>query len=117
LGISDPDGNIIDPENNSLGWNEDNLTFTAIKWTLLEASLAPIPADAMASIRSLSNRPDIEAIRVRMLSRQRMCQRTSDLQYDEASPTVAMIIARAKKRQQLHDDYQSALAASEDQGD
>jgi phage head maturation protease len=47
--ISDDDGNIIDP--NSRGW-DDSLTYTATKWQLLECSLAPVPADAAASVRS-----------------------------------------------------------------
>jgi hypothetical protein len=57
---------------------------------------------------------DIGAIRARMLCRQRMHVRAADLEtYDEddAAAEVAVIIARAKKRQQLHDSVQEALLA------
>lgn len=50
--ITDDDGNVIDPETTRISLH-DNLTFTASRWELLEASLVSVPADASASIRSL----------------------------------------------------------------
>jgi Caudovirus prohead serine protease len=74
--ISDEDGNIIDPDRASY---EDNLTFLATRWALLECSLVSVPADSLASIRSLSaDAPDfIRDARARMMTRQRMVERMS----------------------------------------
>lgn len=55
--ISDDDGNVIDPETTRISL-DDNLTFTASRWELLEASLVSVPADASASIRSLGSGQD-----------------------------------------------------------
>src|SRR5437899_8299906 len=57
---------------------DDNLSFEATRWELLEASLVLVPADGSASVRSLGsgNHPDdLTDIRGRMLSRQRMATR------------------------------------------
>jgi hypothetical protein len=43
---------------------DDDLTFTATRWQLFEASLVGVPADAASSIRSLgANDPVIADIR------------------------------------------------------
>ena len=55
--IKDKDGNIIDPEFDRIRW-DDNLTFTAIRWELLEGSMVTVPADPMASIRSFGTGQD-----------------------------------------------------------
>ncbi|MGY3506320.1 HK97 family phage prohead protease [Bradyrhizobium sp. USDA 4471] len=55
--ITDDDGNVIDPETTRVSLY-DNLTFTASRWELLEASLVSVPADASASIRSLGSGQD-----------------------------------------------------------
>jgi hypothetical protein len=74
--ISDEDGNIIDPDRASY---EDDLTFTATRWSLLECSLVSVPADAMASVRSLDDTaPDyIVNARARMMARQAISDRNS----------------------------------------
>jgi phage head maturation protease len=46
----DADGDAVNPE--SAQWDSD-LVFTAVKWSLLEASLVGVPADSAASVRSL----------------------------------------------------------------
>jgi phage head maturation protease len=103
--ITDAEGDVIDPETDRIRWDDDNLTFTAINWQLLEASLVTVPADATAAIRSAallademplpgmirvvkraggsmsfeyepaSDKSELEAIRGRMRSRQTMLNR------------------------------------------
>jgi phage head maturation protease len=72
----DADGNKVDPDR--AGWG-DNLTFTATRWTLAEASLVGVPADSLAMIRSLDGHSDdataVEDARVRMMCRERMNMR------------------------------------------
>jgi phage head maturation protease len=54
--ITDGDGNIINPEKDRVRWDDDDLTFTATDWQLLEASLVTVPADTAAAIRSYAGR-------------------------------------------------------------
>jgi hypothetical protein len=65
---------------------DDDLTFTAVKWDLHEASLVSVPADPMSRIRSFGGGADralpqidadygVAATRMRMLARQRMAER------------------------------------------
>jgi hypothetical protein len=83
--ITDEDGNVIDPEVDRVRWDDD-LTFTATRWELLEASLVCVPADGSASIRSLQadagRRQSIADVRARMWARQRMVERMSCNSYD-----------------------------------
>lgn len=74
--ISDEDGRVVDPDSASY---DDSLTFTATKWSLLECSLVSVPADSLASVRSLGDgAPDfIVNARARMMARQRMVERMS----------------------------------------
>jgi Caudovirus prohead serine protease len=74
--ISDEDGRVVDPDRASY---EDDLTFTATRWSLLECSLVSVPADSLASVRSLGDGgPDfIRDARARMMARQRMVERMS----------------------------------------
>jgi phage head maturation protease len=77
--ISDSDGNVIDPEKQQMRWDEDALTFTAVRWQLLEASLVGVPADADSAVRSfggVASHDAVTDIRSRMLARQRMHERT-----------------------------------------
>jgi hypothetical protein len=73
--VSDEDGRILDQENTY--WSDgDIFTYTALNWELLEVSLVTVAADANASIRSVNTLADIRA---RMMSRQRMVERQSEL--------------------------------------
>lgn len=49
--ITDEDGNVVDPETQRMRF-DDNYTFTAKRWELLEVSLVSVPADPSAIIRS-----------------------------------------------------------------
>jgi phage head maturation protease len=75
--ISDDDGDIIDPEKGQMRW-DDKLTFTAVRWQLLEASLVGVPADAASAVRSFGSMVtgDLVDVRARMLARQRMHERS-----------------------------------------
>ena len=71
--ITDDDGDTVDE--NSIRWDDD-LSFTATRWQLFEASLVGVPADASAAIRSLSSGVKIvENIRTKMRMRQLMVRR------------------------------------------
>ena len=59
--ITDPDGDVIDLETERLQYGVE-YTFTAVRWTLLEASLVSVPADPEAVIRSRSVADTGEAI-------------------------------------------------------
>jgi phage head maturation protease len=78
--VADEDGRIIDPE--TTVWN-DGLTFTALKWELLEISIVSVPADALAGVRSFDDLvycdDNLDNVRARMLARQNMSDRMSQL--------------------------------------
>ena len=71
--ISDEDGNPVDEEAARF---EDDLTFTATRWELLEASLVSVPADSLASVRSIDTGP-LADVRARMHARQAISDRNS----------------------------------------
>jgi phage head maturation protease len=70
----DGDGDEVDP--NRAGWNDD-LVFTATRWMLHEVSMVGVPADALATVRSLggANNTTARDAKVRMQVRERMHQR------------------------------------------
>jgi hypothetical protein len=75
--VSDSSGRVLDPDT-SPRWDDD-LTFTAVRWQLLEASLVGVPADAASAIRSfggVAGHDGVTDIRVRMQARQRMHERS-----------------------------------------
>jgi phage head maturation protease len=72
--ITDENGDIVDPEVDRVRW-DDELTFTATRWELLEASLVCVPADASASIRTLGGGDKHADVRARMLARQTISAR------------------------------------------
>jgi phage head maturation protease len=68
--ITDADGEVVDERN--VRWN-DNLTFTATRWALLECSAVGVPADSVAQVRSMPRGfIALEDIRTRMRVRHRM---------------------------------------------
>jgi len=78
--VADGDGDIVDEKN--VRW-DDELTFTATRWQLFEASLVGVPADATAAVRSISGYdPMIADVRARMVARHNMVKRLSRL-HDE----------------------------------
>lgn len=82
--ISDSEGRKIDPDIDRVRWDDD-LTFTATSWELLEASLVTVPADSSASVRSAHGyrdrtlpaefNPHNRAVLARMRARQNMTLR------------------------------------------
>jgi hypothetical protein len=77
--ITDPDGNVIDPEKERMQW-DIKYTFTATRWTLLEVSLVSVPADPDAVVRTANPDGGIGAggaaeVLARMMTRQRECER------------------------------------------
>jgi len=79
--ITDEDGDIVDERN--VRW-DDNLTFTATRWQLFEASLVGVPADGASMVRSLGGRRDqVADIKARVLARHRMMLRAAKLTNDE----------------------------------
>jgi phage head maturation protease len=76
--ISDADGQVLDPDDTHIRW-DDNLTFTATRWDLHEASLVAVPADHLSGIRSIGAVTDIDLVnrRARMKARQTICDRNS----------------------------------------
>jgi phage head maturation protease len=80
--ITSEDGHVIDPDVERIRWDEDGLTFTAIRWSLHEGSLVSVPADQFSGTRSLGSgndrafvTNDLAGVRTRMLVRQRMSER------------------------------------------
>jgi phage head maturation protease len=76
--ITDPDGDIIDPET-QMRWDDTENTFTAVRWQLLEASLVSVPADQLSAVRSFGGAAtgDLVDVQARMLARQRMHERSA----------------------------------------
>jgi hypothetical protein len=81
--ITDSDGNVLDPEVQNIRFDDD-LTFTATRWSLHEGSLVSVPADSLSGIRSFGSGADrsfafnnVADIRARMMIRQRMSERQS----------------------------------------
>jgi HK97 family phage prohead protease len=71
--VTDADGDVV--EEDHIHWSDD-LTFTAVRWELYEASLTGIPADIASAIRSAGGRPNVVAdTRARMMARERMAMR------------------------------------------
>ena len=75
--ITDADGEEVDPR--STRWDDDNLTFTAVKWQLAEISLVSCPADSEAGVRAAA------ALR-------------ADRAYYTMSPEVRASVARTRSR-------------------
>lgn len=79
--ITDADGDVV--EERDVRWDDD-LTFTATRWQLFEASLVGVPADAVAMVRSMSiGGPIVANVFARMQARQRMHDRMMKAFYNE----------------------------------
>jgi HK97 family phage prohead protease len=75
--IRDANGKVLDPEHDRISL-DGTLTFEAVDWELLEASLVTVPADSAATIRSFGSGKTpkyIQDVRARMLARQRIIER------------------------------------------
>ncbi|UVO34682.1 HK97 family phage prohead protease [Bradyrhizobium arachidis] len=85
--ITDGEGNVLDPEKDRIRMDDD-LTFTATRWELLEASLVTVPADASAMIRSLdaASPSPVTGPLARMKSRQRMIDAQASLTVGSHQP-------------------------------
>jgi phage head maturation protease len=92
--VKDSDGDIVDTDKDRIRWDDD-LTFTATKWELLEASMVAVPADDGASVRSFaSTNSIIRDVRARMAVRQAMSDRMSE-------PTIKDVRARMAARHRM----------------
>jgi phage head maturation protease len=106
--ITDSDGRVIDPAVERMRWDDDNLTFTASRWKLLELSLVSVPADSAAEIRSYDRElpPSVAIIadvRARMLVRHRMHERQQEML------ARCDVRGRMTARQGMHDRHQAML--------
>jgi phage head maturation protease len=81
--IADANGKVLDPDVQRINFDDD-LTFTATRWELLECSLVSVPADSAAMVRSMgggNDRQIIADVQARMLARHRISLRQS--MYDD----------------------------------
>jgi phage head maturation protease len=75
--ITDKSGKVLDPEVQRINFDDD-LTFTAKRWELVESSLVSVPSDSAAMVRSLGGSHDrqiVADIKTRMLVRHRIATR------------------------------------------
>lgn len=106
--ITDPDGKVVDPDKDRVRWDED-LTFTATRWQLFEASLVGVPADGTAMIRSFGSGKDRPVPEVDELARRalKVTKRFGDLEVTYEFPRVTSPItdirARMEARQSMHE--------------
>lgn len=102
--ISDADGKVLDPEKDRVRWDDD-LTFTATRWQLLEASLVGVPADGTAMIRSLGSGKDrsLPEIDPLSLGAEKITKRFGDMivtyEYPRIKSPLDDVRARMKARQ------------------
>jgi hypothetical protein len=110
--IADQDGRAIDPEREMVRWDDD-LTFTATRWELLEASLVAVPADGCAGIRSLGSGGDRPVPEVDELARRsiRIIKQFGDASVTYELPGIRSplsdIRARMQARQAMHEAQQA----------
>jgi phage head maturation protease len=84
--IRDKKGNVVDPDSNR--WADDDLTFIATEWTLVEASLVSIPADASAVMRHDQAYSAMSPHARRALARMRMRQAAASTNTIAVAPPV-----------------------------
>lgn len=106
--ISDAEGKVIDPGADQMRWDEE-LTFTATRWQLFEASLVGVPADGTAMIRSLGSGKDRELPEIDELAQRaiKVTKRFGDFEVTYELPRIKSpledIRARMQARQAMHD--------------
>jgi hypothetical protein len=104
--ISDADGKVLDPDADKLRWDDD-LTFTATRWQLFEASLVGVPADGTAMVRSLGSGKDRAVPMLDEMARGavKITKRMGDLEvtyeYPGATSPINDIRARMAARQAM----------------
>jgi phage head maturation protease len=102
--ITDVDGKVIDPDKDRVRF-DDELTFTATRWQLFEASLVGVPADAASSIRSFGSGKDRPMPEIDELARGaiKVTKRFGDMEvtyeYPRATSPLTDIRARMEARQ------------------
>jgi phage head maturation protease len=96
--VTDSDGALVDENNTS--WDDD-LTYTATRWQLYEASLVGVPADILSAVRKLGNGSDFNVADTiaRMEARQRM----------SGASGVSDIRSRMQSRQAMYEASQTLL--------
>jgi hypothetical protein len=105
--IRNQDGDIIDPARDRIQFDDD-LTFTAVRWELLECSPVTVPADNLASVRFDAGLAD-QALprsvidRLDLLAGMRVRQAMYDRQAAAAEKNRALadVIARMKTRARM----------------
>lgn len=106
--ITDADGEVLDPDQDRMRWDED-LTFTATRWQLFEASLVGVPADGTAMVRSLGSGRDRQLPETDELARGaiKVTKRFGDFEvtyeYPRVKAPLTDIRARMQARQAMHD--------------
>lgn len=83
--ITDKDGRVLDPETDIIRFDDD-LTFTATRWEIHEASLVSVPADAPAMIRSSDGNDAVGAVYARIRARQKMIERQAERHQRDDNP-------------------------------
>ncbi|HMF50184.1 MAG TPA: hypothetical protein VK603_16140 [Candidatus Saccharimonadales bacterium] len=108
--ITDDGGKVLDPDNTQIRW-DDNLTFTATRWDLHEASLVAVPADHLSGIRSIGSGadrslPQVDELRngaIRITKRFGDCSISYDYPDLRRKPSLIDVRARMKARQAISD--------------
>jgi phage head maturation protease len=111
--IQDSEGRTIDPEIDRMRWDDDNLVFTATRWTLHDASLVSVPADQFSGIRAFGSDADRDRAlpQVDVLSRGaiRITKRFGNASISYDYPPTAIIkpdndvLARMQARQRMQE--------------
>ncbi len=110
--IKTKDGQILDPEMDRIRLDDD-LTFTATKWELIECSLVTVPADPLAGVRTSHYDQAYIATGIghaaAAMSRMRMRMRAAGIDPSASSP-AADALARMLMRQRMHERHSAMLA-------
>lgn len=110
--IRDKNGTVLDPEIMRINFDDD-LTFEATRWELLEGSLVSVPADGVALIRSFGNESAGAAALARMQERQRKIDNAPqhDDDYDDEPVATINQDMTTMRFQVLRDEREGAADA------